>query len=184
MENEYQPPAEPPASLPPPRTSMSSGPAPLGFREIMGKPTSDERVQAFNETREQFSAIDTGLSHWIQVTVHAHPEHSDVVDQSFKMPTGEPKHAGSKGKFPKLPSLGTFATSGSHQSPSPSGSGHARKPSVPLGTMMNKQQVEQRSKDLLHSAGMLGGQAGKTAKSLFAKGRSKFKGGGGDKVEP
>ncbi|PLB52606.1 hypothetical protein P170DRAFT_107093 [Aspergillus steynii IBT 23096] len=183
MEDEYQAPAEPPVSFPPPRTS-SSGPTPLGFREIMGKPTSDERVQAFNETREQFSTIDTGLSHWIQVTVHAHPEHTDVVDQSFKLTTGEPKLAGSRGKFPKLPSLGTFATSGSHQDPSPSGSGHVRRPSAPLGAMMNKQQVEQRGKDLLHTAGVLGGQAGKTAKSLFAKGRSKFKGGGGDKVEP
>ncbi|KAI9045659.1 uncharacterized protein KD926_008076 [Aspergillus affinis] len=180
MEDEYQTPAEHPVSFPPPRTSSSSGPTPLGFREIMGKPTSNERVQAFNETREQFSMIDTGLSHWIQVTVHAHPEHSDVVEQSFKLSTGEPKLGGSRGKFPKLPSLGTFATSGG-QDPSPSGSGHVRRPSAPLGSMMNKQQVEQRGKDLLHSAGMLGGQAGKTAKSLFAKGRSKFKGGGGDK---
>ncbi|KAK1140476.1 hypothetical protein N8T08_010320 [Aspergillus melleus] len=183
MEDEFQTPAEHPVSLLPPRTSTSSGPTPLGFREIMGKPTSDERVQAFNETREQFSMIDTGLSHWIQVTVHAHPEHTDVVEQSFKLSTGEPKLGGSRGKFPKLPSLGTFAPSGG-QDPSPSGSGHARRPSAPLGSMMNKQQVEQRGKDLLHTAGVLGGQAGKTAKSLFAKGRSKFKGGGGDKVEP
>ncbi|THC93950.1 hypothetical protein EYZ11_006561 [Aspergillus tanneri] len=152
--------------------NSSSGPTPLGFREILGKSTSAERVRAFNQTREQFSCIDTGLSYWIRVTMQAHPEHMDVVGKSPKLSTGESKPSGSRGKFPKLGSLGTFA----HPDPSGSGSGHTRRPSAPLGGMMNKQQVEQRGKDLLHTAGVLGGQAGKTAKSLFAKGRSKFKG--------
>ncbi|GES57648.1 hypothetical protein ATEIFO6365_0001093700 [Aspergillus terreus] len=147
----------------------------LGFRDILGMKTSDERVQAFNRTRDQFASINTGLNHWIQVTVQAHPEHTDVVEQSWSLASAAPKPMASRAKFPKLPSLGTFGAS--HPDGSPSGSGHVRRPSAPLGSMMNKQQVEQRGKDLLHTAGVLGGKAGEAAKGLFAKGRSKFKGG-------
>lgn len=153
----------------------------LGFRDILGMKTSDERVQAFNRTRDQFASINTGLNHWIQVTVQAHPEHTDVVEQSWSLASAAPKPMAARAKFPKLPSLGTFGAS--HPDGSPSGSGHVRRPSAPLGAMMNKQQVEQRGKDLLHTAGVLGGKAGEAAKGLFAKGRSKFKG-GNEKVEP
>ncbi|KAL4897579.1 hypothetical protein BDV59DRAFT_46402 [Aspergillus ambiguus] len=153
----------------------------LSFRNILEMKTSENRVQAFNETRDQFASINTGLNHWIQVTVHAHPEHTDVVEQSWSLAGAAPKPTVSRGKFPKLPSLGNFGAS--HPDGSPSGSGHVRRPSAPLGSMMNKQQVEQRGKDLLHTAGVLGGRAGEAAKGLFAKGRSKFKG-GNEKVEP
>ncbi|KAF9892806.1 hypothetical protein FE257_000395 [Aspergillus nanangensis] len=171
--------------------SHSSAPAPtappsiesslLGFRDILNMKTSDDRVQAFNNTRDQFASIDTGLNHWIQVTVHDHPQHTDVVAQSWNQSSAAPKYTASRGKFPKLPSLGNFGAS--NPDGSPSGSGHVRRPSAPLGSMMNKQQVEQRGKDLLHTAGVLGGKAGEAAKGLFAKGRSKFKG-GNEKVEP
>jgi hypothetical protein len=145
--------------------------------------TSDERVQAFNKTRDQFVTIDTGLNNWLRVTIHAHPEYTDVVQRSLKPSTDELKLPVSRNKFPKLSSLGNLVSS--HQDGSSSGTGHVRRPSAPLGSMMNKQHVEQRGKEFLHTAGVFGGKAGEAAKGLFAKGRSKFKGGGGsDKVEP
>ncbi|KAE8148788.1 hypothetical protein BDV25DRAFT_157568 [Aspergillus avenaceus] len=147
----------------------------LGFREILEMKTSDERVQAFDKTRSQFMTINTGLNNWLQVMVHAHPEYTDVVQQSLKQSPEEPKLAVSRGKFPKLSSLGNLVSS--HQDGAGTGTGHVRRPSAHLGSMMNKQHVEQRSKEFLHTAGVFGGKAGEAAKGLFAKGRSKFKGG-------
>ena len=148
----------------------------LGFRDILGMKTSEDRVRAFNETRAKFGTIDTGLNQWISFTVHAHPEHNDVVEKSTKLTSSGPKAPVSRGKFPKLAALGKTDLT-------PSGSGHVRRPSAPLGAMMNKQQVEQRGKELLHTAGVLGGRAGEAAKGFFARGRSKLKGGGNDKVD-
>lgn len=153
-----------------PNTMPSVPSTVLGFRDILGIKSSDERVRQFERTRAQFGAIDTGLNHWIQVTIQAHPEHSDIVGQNLKLSAGAQKQLGRK--FPKLPSLGKLP----HAEGAPTGAGHARRPSAPLGAMMNKQQVEQRGKDLLHTAGFLGGQAGKAAKGFFNRGRSKFKG--------
>lgn len=166
------------ASPPPTFTATSFSQQPiLGFRDILGIKSSDERVRQFDRTRTQFESIDSGLSHWLQVTIQNHPEHSDIVSQGMKLSVGAPK---GRSKFPKLPSFGNFGTSSSAAQPvgTPPGHGHVRRSSAPL----NKQQVEQRGKDLLHSAGMLGGRAGEAAKGFFARGRSKFKG-NGEKVD-
>ncbi|KKK16716.1 hypothetical protein AOCH_005342 [Aspergillus ochraceoroseus] len=85
-----QQPSEPPTSTP----SASIGAGLLGFKDILGIQSSEERVKAFNRTRDQFATIDTGLSHWIQVTIRAHPEHADVVARSSKLPVGDPKPNG------------------------------------------------------------------------------------------
>ncbi|KAL2866996.1 uncharacterized protein BJX67DRAFT_110337 [Aspergillus lucknowensis] len=160
-----------------PSASFESGL--LGFKDILNMQSSEERVKAFDRTRIQFAAIDTGLSNWVQVTVQSHPEHSDVVERNSKPLSDEFKNSVPRAKFPKLSSLGTLASSlqdGSHSS-----SGHTRRPSVPLGST----KQHQVGKDFLHTAGVLGGQAGKAAKGLFSKGRSKWKGSGGnEKVEP
>ncbi|PYH60415.1 uncharacterized protein BO96DRAFT_328592 [Aspergillus niger CBS 101883] len=155
-------------------TPATVEPTLLGFREILAMKTSEERVRAFNDTRTKFGTIDTGLNQWISVTVQTHPEHNDVVEKSTKLTSTGAKAPVSRGKFPKLAALGKADLS-------PSGSGHARRPSAPLGAMMNKQQVEQRGKELLHTAGVLGGRAGEAAKGFFARSRSKLKGGGNDK---
>ncbi|KAL3464304.1 hypothetical protein BJX64DRAFT_254669 [Aspergillus heterothallicus] len=162
---------EPPAQIHSTSASIESGL--LGFKDILGFQSPEERVKAFDRTREQFAFIDTGLSNWIQVTLHAHPEHSDVVDRNSKPLSEEFKNTVPRTKFPKLSSLGNLASSlqeGSHSS-----SGHIRRPSAPLGSI----KQHQVGKDFLHTAGVLGGQAGKAAKGLFSKGRSKLKGSGG-----
>lgn len=158
-----------PITAPPPAVE----PTLLGFRDILGIKSSNERVQAFNRTRDQFASIDTGLDHWIRVTINSHPEHLDTLEQSLKQAGTAPKQSPSTRKFPKLASLG-------HLTSAPGGSLHVRRPSA---HMMNRQQVEQRGKDLLHTAGMLSGRAGGAAKGFFAKGKSKFNRGGAEKVD-
>ncbi|KAL3475073.1 hypothetical protein BJX99DRAFT_259830 [Aspergillus californicus] len=145
-------------------TSMESGL--LGFKDILGIQSSNGRVEAFNRTRDQFAAIDTGLNHWIQFTVQAHPEHFDVVKRNTQPLSDEFKNNVPRTKFPKLSSLGNLASS--LQDNSHSSSGHIRRPSAPLGSVKQGQV----GKDLLHTAGVLGGQAGKAAKGFFSKGRN------------
>ncbi|KAL4805626.1 hypothetical protein BDV18DRAFT_161274 [Aspergillus unguis] len=160
-------PLEPSAKVP--SASMESGL--LGFKDILGIQSPYGRIQAFDKTRDQFGAIDTGLNNWLQVTIHAHPEHTDIIERNSKPLSEEFKNSVPRNKFTKLASLGNLASSLQDGS---SGSGHIRRPSAPLGSMR-----QQSGKDFLHTAGMLGGQAGKAAKGLFSKGRSKFKGAGG-----
>ena len=52
------------------------------------------------------------------------------------------------------------------------------------GGKSTSHQMQAKGKDLLHSAGVLGGKATIGAKGLFAKGKSRFRGSGGaDKVD-
>ncbi|KAI9371189.1 hypothetical protein BJX61DRAFT_512421 [Aspergillus egyptiacus] len=167
----------PPMGHPPQTPPASNESGLLGFKDILGIQSPEERIDAFNRTRGQFAVIDTGLSHWVRVTIHAHPEHSDVVQRNSQPLSEEFKNSVPRTKFPKLSSLGNLASSlqdGSH-----SGSGHIRRPSGHLGSM----KQHQVGKDFLHTAGVLGGQAGKAAKGFFSKSRSKLKG-SGEKVEP
>ncbi|KAL6233990.1 hypothetical protein BDW75DRAFT_231540 [Aspergillus navahoensis] len=141
-------PLEQPAHIPP-----ASGEAGLlGFKDILSMQSPYERIQSFDRTRDQFAAIDTGLSNWLQLTFHAHPEHDDVINRNSKPLSEEFRNNVPRAKFPKLASLGNLASSlqdGSHST-----SGHIRRPSAPLGSMR-----QQSGKDFLHTAGVLGGQA-------------------------
>lgn len=149
----------------------------LGFRDIMGIKSTHERIQAFSRTRDHFANLDTGLNQWITFMVHENPEVADVMEQSPKLSLGAPRSSQGNRKFPKFTSFSNLASS--LNDGTPTNTGHNRRPSGHhLG--VNRQNVEQRGKDLLH----LSGKAGEAAKGLFAKGRSKFRAGGGaDKVD-
>jgi hypothetical protein len=152
----------------------------------------EEKVRVFNETREQFAVIDTGLADWIRRSSESLPEHAELVQLNGEVPGGAPSRGAlpPRAKFPKLSSLGnlSLASTSSHQDgpAQPTYSpGHARRPSgSPLTGVINRQNVEAKGKDLLHSAGVLGGRAGGAARGLFAKGKSKLRGSGSaDKVD-
>ncbi|WEW60243.1 hypothetical protein PRK78_005728 [Emydomyces testavorans] len=148
----------------------------LGFREIMSLKTSNQKIAAFNRTREQFAATDTGLQDWLRQAAENLSEHADLVQRNGELPPGSSishKSTTSRSKFPIL-------SSGSGPSRT-----HIRHASgTPLSSMMHSQQVQAKGKDLLHSAGVLGGKAGDAAKGLFAKGRNKFRhSGSADKVD-
>lgn len=150
-----------------------------GFRDILNKPSPVDRIRAFDQTRDQFATLDTGIKTWLEFTVHAHPEHADLVHSSQTLSSGFPRTSPTTRKFPKLASLGNLT---SKEDGAPAGAGHARRPSGHIGTIVTRQNVEQRGKDLLHTAGTFSGKAGEAAKGLFAKGRSKFRP-SGDKVD-
>lgn len=155
---------------------ISDGQKLLGFREIMAFKSPEQKISAFSRTRDQFAAMESGLQDWLKQTSATHPEHGDIVQQNGNVPQGSnaaQKAMPSRAKFPKL-------SSGSGSSRV-----HIRHASAtPLSTMMHTQQVQAKGKDLLHSAGVLGGKAGDAAKGFFAKGRNKFRhSGSADKVD-
>jgi hypothetical protein len=150
-----------------------------GFREILTLTTPHARIRAFDQTRDQFAALDSGLNHWLEFTVHDHPEHADLVQSSQSLSADFPRTSPSRSRFPKLTSLGNLTVRDEN---TPASAGHARRPSGHIGTIVNRQNVAQSGKDLLHTAGSFGGKAGEAAKGLFAKGRSKFRP-SGDKVD-
>ncbi|OKL62282.1 hypothetical protein UA08_02493 [Talaromyces atroroseus] len=175
-EDDYAPPQTQPLQ---PRVDESSLPA---FRKILEIPSSSEKIRVFNETREQFAAIESGLSDWIRRSSESLPEHADLIRANGRLPGGTPTSGlPPKTKFPKLSSLGNLSLpSTSHSDASTPGGispTHARRSSGPHITgVMNRQNVELKGKDLLHSAGVLGGKAGGAARGLFAKGKSKLRG--------
>ncbi|KAK2812319.1 hypothetical protein FQN49_008375, partial [Arthroderma sp. PD_2] len=160
------------------------------FREITSIPQPKQRIAAFNDARGVYANTDTGLDGWIKnMADSGHPENSDTIQRNGEAPTdsnGPHRPIPSQAKFPKLPSLSNISLPSRHHDGSGSAHGHARQNSgAPLSGMMNTQHVQAKGKDLLHSAGLLGGKAGGAAKGLFAKGRSRFRNSGSaDKGEP
>lgn len=152
-----------------------------GFRDILQMTTPAARIRAFEETRIQFSTLDTGLNHWLQVTIQDQPQHAPLVQESRTLSSGFPKTSPTTRRFPKLTSLGNL--SAAREDGTPTSASHIRRPSGHIGTIVNRQNVEQRGKEFVHTAGKFGGKAGEAAKGLFAKGRSKFRQGGNDKVD-
>jgi hypothetical protein len=187
-------PAASPVLSPPPATSSRL----LAFKEILNMKTSHERRQTFDETRQRFAAMDSGLSNWMEVLRAQHPEHSNASGLWAAGPI-----SGSAGR----PTKGTGAASGLQQpyyqqylnassptnpstptsAPGPSGSAAYQQQGFPASSSASNkittQQVQAKGKEFLHTAGVFGGKAGKAGKGLLAKGKSKFRGSGGDKVD-
>ncbi|KIN07729.1 hypothetical protein OIDMADRAFT_16292, partial [Oidiodendron maius Zn] len=137
--------------------------------------------------------MDSGLSNWMETLKSQFPEHASVSGSYAASRTSVPsgsapsKYAGNiPGQQPyyqqyldaNSPAVsgapaarpGSAAQSSSQQGFSPAS-----------GSKISTQQVQAKGKELLHSAGIFGGKAGKAGKGLLAKGKSRLRG-GGDKV--
>lgn len=162
-------------------TKRASLDKPLGAREIATITSTPERIATYNKTRDHWAVADHGLDNWLASTLEANPE---LSTQSFNVQhpysgTGRHKHNASVSRLGKLGGSGEAAnatnTQGSTNATSPtatapSGSGFGGRIAGP----------QTKGKDLLHTAGVLGGKGVTSAKGLFAKGKSRF---GRDKVD-
>ena len=173
------------------------------FREILALRSPGERIDAYNRTREQFANMNTGLEHWIVATINDLPEHAELlkngsnyeVDSSHRMSPSLSKFGGlrsASGQAAQQPYYQQYLNASSKPAQShpmsvdsqTQGSPAGGSPSTGSGGKISGQQMQARGKDLLHSAGVLGGKANIAAKGLFSKGRSKLRGSGGnDKVD-
>ncbi|RAL66728.1 hypothetical protein DID88_007511 [Monilinia fructigena] len=166
----------------------------LTFKEIMAMKDVHERVHAFDETRERFAAMDSGIHEWISALKAEQPEHHDVTESygGFRSsaPTGSTRRNTKSGLGGlQLPYhqqyLNASATS---QSSAPASSG-IQQGFSPAHAKITTQQVQAKGKEFLHSAGMFGGKAGKAGfqagKGLLAKGKNRLRAAGSsDKTSP
>ncbi|PQE06275.1 SWI-SNF chromatin-remodeling complex protein [Rutstroemia sp. NJR-2017a BBW] len=191
-----------PNTEPSPAPRMPATPAPmakiLSFKEIMAIQDPKQRVHAFNETKERFAAMDSGIHEWILATQAQYPEHADVTasyagyGSNFTSGTVRSKHTKSVG--PGMLQAPYYQQYLNASSPSQSTPMSRPGPNTPVGTQqgfspagakITTQQVQAKGKEFLHSAGVFGGKAGKAGKGLLAKGKSRLRAaGGGDKTSP
>lgn len=184
---------------------------PLGFKEIVGIGSTQQRIHTFDLTRERFATMDSGLNDWMAHLQALHPEHAGTGPSfggsRISVPNGTARSkfgkltgggdkggGGSGGVAPPLqqPYFQHYLNASSPTTPSTPvprpGSGTAS--SMAFGSQqgfssnsgkITTHQVQAKGKELLHSAGIFGGKAGKAGKGLLAKGKNKFR--GGDKVD-
>jgi len=165
-------------SVPPPQSAQLKIPA---FREISALKTPAERIRGYNDAREQFANLDTGLGQWIAVTATELPEHADVLSGVGRAPAAMMSYKPSSSRL----LTGLRSTRPRSDMPETAGSSLGQGSSPSGGSSkLATQQVQAKGKDLLHNAGVFGGKANVAAKGLFSKGRSKFRGGiSADKVD-
>ena len=128
------------------------------FREIMAIQSAPQRIQAYDQTRKTFANTDTGLVQWIQATINELPEHEELLRNG--------------GTFPVV-----FRPAQTSAVPGSQAMSSTPRPSLAATTGKSV-----KGKDLLHSAGVLGGKTSNAAKGFFAKGKSKWRG-SADKVD-
>lgn len=164
--------------VPPPQSAQLKIPA---FREISALKTPAERIRGYNDAREQFANLDSGLAQWIAVTAAELPEHADVLSDVGRAPAAMMNYKPSSSRL----LTGLRSTRPRSDMPETAGSSFGQGSSPSGGSSkLATQQVQAKGKDLLHNAGVFGGKANVAAKGLFSKGRSKFRGGtGADKVD-
>ena len=169
----------------------------LNFKDITTMPLPYQRIQALRSARQSYAMMPSGLEDWMVALKFGADEHRDVTT-SFGGPgsvvtalTGS-----SRNKFAKaigggggvqqpyyqqyLNASSPSATQSSRPGPAtPAGTQHG----FSQGTKLSTQQVQAKGKELLHTAGIFGGKAGKAGKGLLAKGKSRLRGAGGEKVD-
>ncbi|KAH9214258.1 hypothetical protein DL95DRAFT_446591 [Leptodontidium sp. 2 PMI_412] len=210
----YQHPPAPPSTVSPVTSSVhpfAPPPATAGrliaFREIVAMKSPQERIKTFDETRHRFAAMDSGLNDWIAKLQGQFPEEHGGVTGSWGSSRSSIPSGSARGRFSKSSTAGgpapplqqpyyqQYLNASSPPAPSTPVSGAPRPgPSMPSGSQqgfssasskMTTQQVQAKGKELLHTAGIFGGKAGKAGKGLLAKGKNKLRAaGGGDKTSP
>jgi len=197
----------PPSAVPPVgspvKAQLSPPPTkPLEFRQIIAMQSPQQRIQSFDQTRHRWANMESGLTDWVLKLQAQYPEHANAssswAGSRMSAPSGssrskfaknsgggapplqEPYYRQYLNASPTTPSTPTRPGPG----PGPSLQSGSQQGFSSAGNKLSSQQVQAKGKELLHSAGIFGGKAGKAGKGLLAKGKNKLRGaGGGDKVD-
>jgi hypothetical protein len=202
------PEGEHPARTPPPnlKASLPSTPASvlatqppdfgkiMQFKDILALPHPSQRIKTFNETRYQFVTMDTGLSSWLEILdsqQESTPSGNWGVNANIGNSTARSRVQKSSGtSSPALQQpyyqqyLNASPTTTAPLGPRPGTAGITSGSQQGFSLGNSKSSSQSKGKDLLHSAGILGGKASKAGKGLLSKGKNRFRGSGsGDKVD-
>lgn len=160
----------------------SAGPIPP-FRNILALKTSDDRIKTYNDTRQTFADMNTGLNDWLSRMLATHPEHAESLSSGgFKAPALQSQASNFKRGHRPAPSLAKltnrFASGEAQRSTSINSTDEGVAASSSTGgPRIDTEKMQQRGKDFMKSAGVFSGKAQAGAKGLFAKGKSRFAGG-------
>lgn len=178
-----------------PRTTTVTGGKIPPFREILANKDTTKRMDLYRDTRQTFADTNTGLSDWLEGMLEKNPEYAHIGTHlqpsasSLGAIKRSHKHSPSLAKFKQLGSTFTNSNDGSGASGIRRTSTTKEAASGTAPPPPPKDAVwEQRGKDLMKNAGVLGGKAQAGAKGLLMKGRSRFGtkresgSGGGEKV--
>ena len=172
-------------------TPLTQQPKVMPFREILSLPSSDQRTQKFDETRNQFFAMESGLSNWL-IHMKAEVEGADgtAAGDAQQDSTGAQAESGPVGMQPSTqqPYYQQYLNA---SAPNAAGSlqrtmsGNLLGQSGSTASGFNTghhHQVGAKGKELLHAAGAFGNKGMKSGMKLFNKGKSKLRERTGDKV--
>ncbi|KAK5130338.1 hypothetical protein LTR08_002178 [Meristemomyces frigidus] len=153
------------------------------FREILAIKSSPERIRAYNDTRRSFAEMDTGLAGWLGGMLTLHPELAALSTSQEYPPPAAGGGTFAAGRHKHSPSIVTKLYGGERKTSGPSGNGGEASATTSTpgrelrrGEGLDMEKVQQRGKELMKGASVLGGKAGAGAKGLFAKGRSRWGG--------
>lgn len=135
------------------------------FRTVMAIKSHKDKLAFLNRARDEAYNTETGFDRWAIYMLETCAEHADVFEKEHDMGAAQsessaalsPLHAKHTSTARTLSRLTSLASSMN---------GHSSRPSFLTST-----QVQTKGKDFLQSAGG-------AAKGLFAKGRSRWRGGG------
>ncbi len=157
---------------------------PFASKEISTIKSASERIATYNTTRDYWARADHGLNDWVTAAVSANPE---LGTQPYPLPRSV-LATSTTSRHKASPSLSLFSKHHSSHAAEQSSPSTSQASWAPSSTSIQgseggrgaSHQMQTKGKDLLHTAGLLGGKGMTGAKGLFAKGKSRFK---SDKVE-
>lgn len=171
-----------------PTTQAASNAKVMAFRDILNLASIEQRIEKFDETRNQFYSMESGLSNWL-LYMQSQPELGTRVAVLGVRPAAEGQTSPS-GVQPSIqqPYYQQYLNASNPGAPSAQA---GRVPSGGLQHMFTGQpissfgpsgkEVGAKSKELLQAAGAFGNKGVKSGMKLFNKGKNKLRG-TGDKV--
>jgi hypothetical protein len=165
----------------------------MQFKQIALLASSHDRIQNYNSQRELHAQFDHGLQNWMAQLQAQSPEYSNLAafqaaGSNHSKGTGPGPSQTQQPYYQQYLNASSPTTplsaGGSRPGPNASSGNTQQGFALPGGGKLTGQQVQAKGKELLHTAGIFGGKAGKAGKGLLAKGKSRLRGsGGGEKVE-
>ena len=166
--------------IPPAPPAAGTIPKLPAFREILSLKSPQDRIRAFSDTQQEFAKMNTGLAHWLAVTVNSLPEHGDLTSSNLvgALPADLKPLSSTSRQYSQQTSASNVQSTQPGASPSNAGPGPQMNSG---GGKMSTHQVQVKGKEFLHSAGVFSGKANVAAKGLFSKGKSKLRDASGSK---
>lgn len=186
------PPHEPPEGVPLPRSPSPTQAGPSGgglddtnkrqsqtaynmmsLKQILQLPTSPDRVQKMQETREHLAVLETGLASWL-ADMAAQPAHENAMaSYGYALSGDDAELWGTKGGAVRIPlnAPAPGVEGAGEDGAGGGGGGVGRTPSTSLNMgnlVMHSGQAGAKGKELLQSAGKMG-------KGLLSKGKNKLR---------